>query len=473
VGLGTHPVAARDRAADLSGRLGVVPYAIVALTVVLGLLHLRSKSVWIDEAISIQYARDGVGSLAHVVTASDPNMSFYYVLLSAWSRIVGDSALAARSLSVLAGAAAVLALYALGARLFGRWAGLAAALLLAVNAFFVSWTQQARGYSLLVLLVTLSSLFFVRELEEPSRANLIAYVAASVLAVYTHYFATFVLLAQLATLLGVRRRAALEKTWLLAGGAVLLLCAPELAFAVHGRADERIDWLVRPNLRGAKDVAFRLAGSRTLLAIFFCLACFALVLALVRRSFWREGFLATWCALPFAASFAISHWKPVFLDRYLIVCVPALALLVGGAIAKIPVRALGAVILVAVTVLSAQQIRDWYRHGWTEDWRQLTAAVFAQQRDGDGMLFEPAASTGAFGYYERHAGVTGPVDLNPHGSALGRPPSGRVWIVWREMTPAQRDADVRRAEQSLGARLVLLDSRDFEGPLTLALYRVG
>jgi hypothetical protein len=41
------------------------------------------------------------------------------------------------------------------------------------------------------------------------------------------------------------------------------------------------------------------------------------------------------------------------------------------------------------------------------------------------------------------------------------------------MTPAQRDADVRRAEQSLGARLVLLDSRDFEGPLTLALYRVG
>jgi hypothetical protein len=89
------------------------------------------------------------------------------------------------------------------------------------------------------------------------------------------------------------------------------------------------------------------------------------------------------------------------------------------------------------------------------------------------MLFEPAASTGAFGYYERRAGVTGPVDLNPHGTALRRPPSGRVWIVSREMTPAQRDADVRRAEQSLGARLLLLNSRDFEGPLTLALYRVS
>jgi uncharacterized membrane protein len=123
-------------------------------------------------------------------------------------------------LSVIFAALAVPIIYLLGSRLFGTAAGTVAALVLAANAFFVQYAQEARAYSLVVLLVTLSSYFFVAELEQPSVRTRVAYVLASALAVYAHYFTFFVLVAQLVTLLATRRRAAFTRGWMIAGAAI-------------------------------------------------------------------------------------------------------------------------------------------------------------------------------------------------------------------------------------------------------------
>src|SRR2546425_3307417 len=114
----------------------------------LGFLRLGAKSGWLDEAESVAHARLGVRSLLHVLDGGDPNMGLYYVLLHFWIRIFGESESAVRGLSVLFGVLAVPAIYLVGARLFGRAAGLVAALLLAVNAFFIQYAQEARSYSL-------------------------------------------------------------------------------------------------------------------------------------------------------------------------------------------------------------------------------------------------------------------------------------------------------------------------------------
>ena len=177
-----------------------------------------------------------------MITSHDPNMGLYYVLLHFWTRVFGYSEAAVRSMTVVLAGFAVPVMYLLGRRLFGRSAGIVAALLLAMAPFFVQYEQTARSYALVVLLVLLSSYFFVAELERPSRATLVAYVLASVLAVYAHYFAAFVLVVQALTLIAVKRRGAVTATWLSAAVAIVALCIPAAVFA-HRAGSSNISWI--------------------------------------------------------------------------------------------------------------------------------------------------------------------------------------------------------------------------------------
>jgi mannosyltransferase len=265
-------------------------------------------------------------------------MSAYYVLLHFWVRLFGEGEVAIRSLSVVFAVLAVPATFLVGQRLFGRFAGLTAALLLAVNSFFIQFAQEARSYSLVLLLVTLSSYFFVVELEQPSLASRVGYVATSALAFYAHYFAAYVLLAQFVTLVAFRRRAALTRQWLAAGAAIVILCTPELIAAERAGSDP-IAWIGRPTLHNLLATAVDLAGgSRTLLVLLASAGCYAAGLALRKRTRWRYGYVIAWLLVPVLLSFVLSFAQPMFLSRYVIVSLPALMLLGAAGLAEVPGR---------------------------------------------------------------------------------------------------------------------------------------
>src|SRR6202011_1466619 len=103
--------------------------------------------------------------------------------------------------SLFCGVALIPVIYLLGKELFKQSVGLLAAVLVALNLFQIQYSQEARAYSLVVLLVTNSSLLFVRFLKQQSTTYWIAYVVVSALAVYAHIFAVLVLGAQVASLI--------------------------------------------------------------------------------------------------------------------------------------------------------------------------------------------------------------------------------------------------------------------------------
>ncbi|HWB69634.1 MAG TPA: glycosyltransferase family 39 protein, partial [Solirubrobacterales bacterium] len=100
--------------------------------------------------------------------------------------------------------------------LSGRRAGVAAAALVAVNPMLLWYSQEARAYALFVLLTALSALFFVRALDGARRRDFTWWGIASALALATHYFAIFPILAEAAWLLWRRRRASLAGLWIVA-----------------------------------------------------------------------------------------------------------------------------------------------------------------------------------------------------------------------------------------------------------------
>jgi 4-amino-4-deoxy-L-arabinose transferase-like glycosyltransferase len=430
---------------------GIAVLALTLLVQLLGFYRLGTKSAWLDESVSISYARDNLGSLWHVVSGDDPNMGIYYAALRLWVAVFGESEAAARSLSVLFAMLAVPALYLMGARLFGRAAGLAAALLLAVNEFFIAYAQEARSYSLVLLLVVLSSYFFVVQLERPSSWTWAGYVVASSAAVYAHYFAAYVLVAQLVTLVVARRRAAFARPWLTAVAAIMLVCAPE-AVAAYQRGTDGIAWIPPPNAHGLVHVPLALAGgSRTVLVLYFLAGCYAAALAARAPDRWRFGFAAAWFAVPVLVSFVVSFARPMFLDYYLIVSLPALVLVAAAGITRLPTVAAAALLLVLCS-LSGLRLANWYRSPAREDWRDAAQYVIANRRAGDRVAYYPSYASVPFEYYLRREDVRALPHLDPSDRLFSMEGIRRIWFVLRGNDAQANSADVRRIEQAFAPK---------------------
>ncbi len=224
-------------------------------------VRARSRTFWIVAGLTLmatglRFATLGVQAYHHdeIVTASrvlrgdffhameavgfsESAPPLYYALAWVWTQITGTGEFGLRSLSALAGVATVPVAYLLGAELRGRRAGIAAAALVAVNPMLLWYAQEARGYALLVLLTTVSALYFVRALR-PGRRDLTLWGVFSALALATHYFAIFPIAFEAVWLLWRRRRAALAGLWIV--GLAGLALAP---LVIHQASLGHAEWI--------------------------------------------------------------------------------------------------------------------------------------------------------------------------------------------------------------------------------------
>ncbi|HUY32980.1 MAG TPA: glycosyltransferase family 39 protein [Pirellulales bacterium] len=160
------------------GAVGLV--AIVALAVALRAWRLGERSVWFDEAFSWRLATFSWGEMLHRTT-QDNNPPLYYALLKVWMACFGDSPVALRSLSALAGALSCVGTYLMIVEAYARsgnahqrrvhWIGLFAAALVAVTALQIRWGWEARMYALGAALAPFSSWLLLRALRAPLGAR--------------------------------------------------------------------------------------------------------------------------------------------------------------------------------------------------------------------------------------------------------------------------------------------------------------
>jgi uncharacterized membrane protein len=194
------------------------------------------------------------GSFRHAMEAvgfSESAPPLYYTLAWLWTQLTGTGEFGLRSLSAVAGVATVPVAYLLGAELCGRRAGIVAAALVAVNPMLLWYSQEARGYALLVLLTALAALYFIRALHRledvPRRRDLTLWGVFSALALATHYFAIFPIALEAAWLLRRRGRPALTGIWIVALAGLAL--TPLL---VHQLSLGHAEWI------GARSLGHRL-----------------------------------------------------------------------------------------------------------------------------------------------------------------------------------------------------------------------
>jgi mannosyltransferase len=183
--------------------------AVVALGVVVRFTTLSQQSFWYDEAATWGIVHGSLGHVFATVPRTESTPPLFYVLLWFWAQVFGTGAAGLRSLPALCSTLTIPVMWLIGRRLVSDRVGLIAALLTAVNPLLFWYAQEARSYSLLLLLSAVALLAFVEAVESPTRIHLLLWGLASALAFAAHYYAGVMIVpegAYLAVTLHRRRR---------------------------------------------------------------------------------------------------------------------------------------------------------------------------------------------------------------------------------------------------------------------------
>jgi mannosyltransferase len=177
---------------------------LAGLTVIAAFLRfstLGAQSYWYDEAITVDLIHRSLPNMLAAIPGSESAPPLYYVLAWGWARLFGLHETGLRSLSAVFGTATVPAAYAAARVFVSRRSACFTAALVAVSPFLVWYSQEARGYAMLVFFGTLSVAFLRRASETRAGWWLAGWALSSALALATHYFAFFLLAAEAVFLL--------------------------------------------------------------------------------------------------------------------------------------------------------------------------------------------------------------------------------------------------------------------------------
>jgi Dolichyl-phosphate-mannose-protein mannosyltransferase len=188
---------------------------VLLLAAAVRIINSSTWPVWTDEGWSIWAIRSH--DFAQIVNtlAQDRHPPAYFLALSAWSSLVGDSRIGLRFLSELIGLLTVAVVFRIGRDWFGQRAAIYAALLLAILTLPIYYSQEVRHYGLLALATTLMAFTLLRYLRRPTPRRLIPYIFATTLMLYTQFLGLAVLGVQMAFALLVWRGSLRHKLYLI------------------------------------------------------------------------------------------------------------------------------------------------------------------------------------------------------------------------------------------------------------------
>lgn len=454
---------------------------IVFLAAFLRLRGLGEASLWLDELYTIEHASKPALQIAGSLRESGAHPPLFFFLTHLALRL-GDSEWIVRLPVAMIGIVTIPLLYALGKRIFGREVGLAAALLLAVSPFHVHFSREARMYPLLALLSLLSLYALWRALEENTRPWWAVFTVATVLNLYTHYFALLatagtVLFAVVAVgydWLAHRKRQAKQTV------VRLVLCCSIVALAyLPWLSTMRINFFQRQADRAVQQQAsslavgsallrqalFEFGGGRGAATVIECAFVLGLV-ALMLRSRWKVLVLGLCWIMPPLIAIAVvgprkfdaryvAYLQPLFL---MLAAVGIVGLATGLARLGKPISVrpalyaatcvIGVVGLAVVSMSAIGQYEKWHK----PDWKGVAAYLEGMANQGDivivdGSSYGRGADSGRphrmLSWYLRH--------------------NGKGPVIWKEVSVANRIRAVAYQQRQVYAVLLIINPANWTG----------
>lgn len=462
-------------------------------TLAVTLFGIDGPQLGTDELVTWNVAGRSTGQILALVHNIDAVHATYYLLMHAWTAVFGDSHTALRMPSALAmsGAAACVAL--IGARLFGRRAGLFGGMLFALIPVVSRFAQEARGYALVVLAATLATYLLLRALDRPrSPWRWVGYALCVAVVGLLHLVALTVVLGHLAlvVLRFVRRERRGLWGFCLAVPAAAACVVPVIVLG-RSQASRQLFWLPAPDPGDLVGIWPQVFASALCAGVVITLAALA---ALTCKE-GRDGFVLCLAValLPPLVLWAASHGDvSYFRFQYVVFTVPAWAVLAGAGLAgatrsRLPV-VVGLAVLALLVLPDQRTVRGTFEHDVPHgaDYAGAARTIEKYYRPGDAVVYVRGApwmlDQGVRYYLRRDLELPEvflaktaaennelyPVHCPQPATCLKG--QSRIWVVVPGSGPDSLDAVPVRQSRALSAKYTTYGTERLSG-LTVALLQ--
>jgi len=463
----TPPEARVPRPAERAGRrvtlFAVLVWSLPALVAAgLGGWRLTGPALWADELATWGAVRLSWSQLWQLTGTVDAVLTPYYAGMKAYTSLAGTGTAALRLPALVAVVATTVVVTAVGRRVGGDRVALLAGFLYALIPATARYAQEARPYAMTMLFAALAVWFLIRLTDRPGFGRALAYAGAVAATGLCHPLSAALMLAGHAAAMAWRQlrrgSAGWRATWLwLAAAAVGSL--PALAFGIRGAGQTaQVSWITLVDENTLQGMPQNVFVSPVVGGAILVLAVLG-----IRRD------LATLCLIgagfvPPVLLLLVGTQVPVWVGRYVLLALPALAVLagVGAGRAGRPQAAIVTALVALFSFPVQLEIRTSAGHG--EDSAKIAQVIGTRYQAGDVAVFadtHPSIPWAARDIYERYLPAPRPPDVLRTASqrtngrllarecaaaaCLGTPP--RIWVV-RVDSPADPLADMSAAKRA-------------------------
>ncbi|HEY3129880.1 MAG TPA: glycosyltransferase family 39 protein [Acidobacteriota bacterium] len=411
---------------------------------------------------------------------NDNHPPFYFILLGLWLNLFGMTEFSARMLSVLINLITLPVVYLLAWQIFkDRKVSLVACLIFGFSPYLVYFSQEARMYSLLLLLSSLSMLFFLKIQERADWRSYAAFVLFSILGIYTHYYYVFLFCFQIFYWIFFGDDRVHE--FLLSLSIIVLCFIPWIPVLLYQIAQKnQSDLWIRNNARGGTVLWQGIANSLTILFRFAAGESYAypsstwglrvmcwvvgvlFIVILLQRPFLlrqRHGRMLTlWLLFPLMSGLAADVFfrtKTLEISKYFIVSYPAMLLILGVSVVRFRWKYCIPILLAALVILNAKALGQYYETPKAVEWRDVARYLSSTVGTDDAVLSTDAKVSNCIGFYlEKRLNI---IEV-PYGSTIDYilksarknvASSQKLWMVsvYEPYTPKLQDLS-QRMEQN-------------------------
>lgn len=439
---------------------------ITLLGLALRLYRLSDAELTFDEGATWYFSARPLADLWGGPARLETNPPLFYTLAH-WFRAVGAVAEDERLISVVCGTACIPLVFLLGSRLAGRFAGLGAALLLALSAAQIGTSQDARAYAGLTAAALVMALAVQRLLAGGGIAAWAAYVLASLAALYLHNTAVLLVAAcNLMVLLAwpARPWRGFLARWALANALILVGYAPWITVVI----DQSLHALAHPWLQQPTLTSFRYEVMNTFALRFLAwggpvadilfLGLLAAGAAATRRVPFARALAATMIVGVPVASFVVSQWRPIMNGKTLLCLITFGLVFVAAGCAALR-RARLPALLLAAGLEGAATLHAFAGRG-DKGWAAMAELLASEAHDHDALVVSPAFLGFMLDYYGLPAGSLPAFSFGrqvawyPPAAAPPLPEDrplavlggfARIWLVTTEAATGTQDLRTRLA----------------------------
>lgn len=188
-----------NRSGERKSRKSILQLSLMVLLLaaLLRIYHLNLQGLWGDEGWSVEFSASPNPATVTQHLVDDLHPPFYFILLSWWRQVAGDSELAMRLLAVFPAILTVALIDRIGHKLFSSYVGVLSALVLALSDKHIVLAQEVRHYPLAFMLMALTTWVFFLWIDNPTRRRTLFYAALMILSVYTHYYTLLIIAVQI------------------------------------------------------------------------------------------------------------------------------------------------------------------------------------------------------------------------------------------------------------------------------------